>query len=273
MSQRGEVLVAIMNKTLDFSILREQLWYRIPISSQVKWLKDKWPPKWVAFYQTKKFDQDAFTINYVGKVSSIQEVYRWELFPDEPKDNKSKQKYFKINFHSIERMKRPIISRRWRRIVFISTTWEKFSTAEEINDLYLESSLEESVWKEFKRWNIPAERQEYIEIGKKSYFLDFAIYCAKGNIAIEADGDFWHANPDKAKEDNLRDTDLKLSGWEVFHFTSLQIQEQMSDYCLPTVVKKINSLGGVEEGKTVPRKIDLNVPPGSYQPSLFDFTE
>ena len=86
MTRRGEVLVAIMNKALDFSILRDQLWYRVPVSSQIKWLKDKWPPKWVAFYQTKKFDQDAYAINYYGKVSSIDKVYRWQLFPDEPKD-------------------------------------------------------------------------------------------------------------------------------------------------------------------------------------------
>lgn len=270
MSKLGEVLIAIMNKALDFSILRGQLWYRIPVSSQIKWLKEKWPPKWVAFYQTKKFDRDAYAINYIGKVSGIEEVYRWQLFPDEAKDKKSQQKYFKIKFDSIERLPHPIISRRWRRIVFIPTTWEKFSAAEEINDLYIESSLEESVWKEFKTWKIPAERQEYIKIGKRSYFLDFAVYCDKGNIAIEADGDFWHANPEKAEEDNVRDTDLKLAGWEVFHFSSHQIQEQMSDYCLPTVVKKINSLGGLDEGKTVPRKIDLDIPPGSYQPSLFD---
>ena len=52
----------------------------------------------------------------------------------------------------------------------------------------------------------------------------------------------------------LRDNDLKVLGWEVFHFNSHQIQEQMTEYCLPTVVKKINALGGVEEGKPVPRK-------------------
>ncbi len=270
MAKRGEVLVAIMNKSLDFAVLREKLWYPIPVSSKIKWLNDKWPPKWIAFYQTKKFDQDAYAINYFGKVSSIQEVYRWQLFPNESKDKKSWQKYFQIKFSSIERLPSPIKSRRWRRIVFIPTTWENFSAAEEINDLYIESGLEESVWKEFKTWNIPAERQEYIEIGKRNYFLDFAIYCAKDNIAIEADGDFWHANPEKAEEENVRDTDLKLSGWEIFHFSSHQIQEQMADFCLPTVVKKINSLGGVDEGKTVPRKIDLNVPPGSYQPFLFD---
>ena len=52
MSKRGEVLVAIVNKKLDFAILREQLWYRIPVSSVEKWIKERWSPKWLAFYQT-----------------------------------------------------------------------------------------------------------------------------------------------------------------------------------------------------------------------------
>jgi len=35
-SERGEVLVAILNNQLDFAILREQGWYRIPVSSVEK---------------------------------------------------------------------------------------------------------------------------------------------------------------------------------------------------------------------------------------------
>jgi len=49
MAKRGEVLVAIMNNKLDFAILREQGWYRIPVSSVKKWLKERWPPKYLAF--------------------------------------------------------------------------------------------------------------------------------------------------------------------------------------------------------------------------------
>ena len=54
MTSRGEVLVAIINNHLDFAIAREKHWYRIPVSSKEKWLKDRWPPKWLALYQTKK---------------------------------------------------------------------------------------------------------------------------------------------------------------------------------------------------------------------------
>jgi hypothetical protein len=48
MSKRGEVLVAIINNKLDFAILREQLWYRIPVSGAEKGirsggLQNGWP--------------------------------------------------------------------------------------------------------------------------------------------------------------------------------------------------------------------------------------
>lgn len=268
MSKRGEVLVAIINNRLDFAILRERLWYRIPVSSVEKWLKDRWHPKWLAFYQTMAFGAEKHAINYFGEVVDIREVRRWQLFPDEPHDEKSNRRYYQIFVKSIQQLPKPIYSRRYRRIVFIPTTWQKFIKAVEINDLFDESSLEDRLWAEFKRHSIPAERQEYIIAKGNNYALDFAIYCAKGSIDVETDGDFWHSNPEKAEQDNLRDNDLKREGWQVLRFNSRQIQEQVADYCVTTVAETINKLGGVDEGKVIPRKINLDS--GSYQPSLFD---
>lgn len=268
MSKRGEVLVAIVNKKLDFAILREQLWYRIPVSSVEKWIKERWSPKWLAFYQTMAFGTEKHAINYFAEVLDIREVCRWQLFPDEPHDEKSNRRYYQVFVKSIQTLPKPIYSRRYRRIIFIPTTWEKFITASEINDLSDESSLENKLWAEFKLHNIPAERQEFVIARKNDYALDFAIYCAKGNIDIETDGDFWHANPEKAEQDNLRDHDLSTEGWKILRFSEKQIQEQAASYCIETVSENINKLGGVDEGKVIPRKINLDS--GSYQPSLFD---
>lgn len=100
--------------------------------------------------------------------------------------------------------------------------------------------------------------------------LDFAIYCATGNIDVETDGDTYHANSEKSIEDNIRNNALEASGWNVLRFTTVQIQEQMLEYCVPQIVKMINNLGGVEEGRPLPRKIDLDAPEGSRQLGLFD---
>jgi copper chaperone CopZ len=75
----------------------------------------------------------------------------------------------------------------------------------------------------------------------------------------------------KAEQDNLRDHDLNTEGWKVLRFSEKQIQEQAASYCVKTVVENINKLGGVDEGKVITRKINLDR--GSYQPSLFDGVE
>jgi hypothetical protein len=145
MSKRGEVLVAIVNKKLDFAILREQLWYRIPVSSVEKWIKERWSPKWLAFYQTMAFGAEKHAINYFAEVLDIREVRRWQLFPDEPRDEKGNRRYYQVFLKSILTLPKPIYSRRFRRIIFIPTTWEKFVNASEINDLFDESSLEDKL--------------------------------------------------------------------------------------------------------------------------------
>ena len=193
---RGEVLVAIVNNVRDFAIAQEEHWYRIPVSSASRWLKDRWPPQWLAFYHTKVFGSEAHSVSYYARVIEIRRRYRWQLFPNEIPGDKSNRQYYQLILSPLERLAEPIVSRRWRRIVFIPTTWRKFINAAEINDLYDESPLEDRLWEEFKRHAISAERQEFITIKKQSYALDFAIYCAKGNMDVETDGDTWHANPE-----------------------------------------------------------------------------
>jgi very-short-patch-repair endonuclease len=271
MSYRGEVLVAIINNRPDFALAMEEHWYRIPVSSQEKWLKDRWPPKWLALYQTKKLGLEAYAVNYYARVRSIRQAFRWQLFPNQPRNEKSSRRYHQLLLEPLRSLPKPIVSRRRRRIVFIPTTWEKFSSAEEINDLYLESSLEDQLWTALKQKEIQPERQELVTIEDRNYFLDFAIYCALGKIDVETDGDEWHANPEKAALDNVRDNDLESAGWQSLRFTSHQIKDQVAEYCVPKIVRTINRLGGLEEeGKYMPRKIDPDAPTGTYQPSLFN---
>jgi very-short-patch-repair endonuclease len=270
MTARGEVLVAILNNLLDLAVARDQHWYRIPVSSVDRWLRGRWPPEWLAFYQTKVFGGEAYAVNYCARVLDVRRRYRWQLFPDQPRDEKSRRVYYQLILEPLRRLDRPIISRRWRRIVFIPTTWEKFSRAVEINDLYDESPLEDALWAALKRYQIPAERQEFVQVKDRAYALDFAIHCASGKIDVETDGDTWHADRERIPLDNLRDNALKTVGWRVLRFNTLQIRKEMDEYCLPTVVENINRLGGVDEGRLVPRRIDLDVPGGLQQLGLFD---
>jgi very-short-patch-repair endonuclease len=245
MTRQGEVLVAILNNRADMAIAQEQHWYRIPVSSVEKFLKRRWPPEWLAFYQTSVFGNEKYTVNFCAKVLDITICDRCQLFPLEPPNAKSHKRYCKLILSPLQKLPQPIVSHRQRRITFIPTTLHKLTTAAEINDLYDDSPLEDQLWQACKSLQINAERQERIKIKHNIYFLDFAIYCVRGNINVEADGDRWHSDRQRIPLDNLRDNDLGTLGWRTLRFNTTQVQEQMGHYCIPTVVENIDRLGGL----------------------------
>ncbi|MFB2972047.1 endonuclease domain-containing protein [Aerosakkonema sp. BLCC-F183] len=265
-----EVLVGILNTRLDLEIARDRHWYRIPVDSVNKFLKLRWPPQWIAFYQPGTFGKQAYAVRYYAQINQISEVFRWELFPELPNDYQSKKRYYKLEFSSLQRLPTPIVCRRARHLVFIQTTWKKFTNAVEINDLYDESPLEDKLWTEFKKLEINAERQEFVTVKNSTYALDFAIYCTYGKINIETDGDTWHADKERIPLDNERDNDLQTNGWHTLRFNTYHIQEKMTEYCLPTIIENINRLGGLkEEGRVFPRSIKSNSSAEFVQLSLF----
>jgi very-short-patch-repair endonuclease len=266
----GEVLVAILRDPADFQIACERHWYRIPIASVRKWLRKRWPPDWIAFYHPRIFGESAFSIHYYARVLDVRQVTRATLFPEEAAGPKSDIVYCQVVLDKLERLPRPIASRRRRRIVFIPTTWKKLIAAAEVNDLYDESPLEDLLYAEFTRIRMPVERQEYVKISDREYFLDFAVYCVNGELNIEADGDLWHANPGRAPLDNLRDNDLETAGWRLLRFNGAQVREEMAEYCLPTITQSVNNLGGIaEDGRAIPRRFQI-ADGGAYQADLFD---
>src|SRR5215210_2516490 len=189
---KGEVLVGVLNHPRDLTIAKEQHWYRIPVDQARKWINNRWPPDWLAFYHTKSIESEPYGVYYYARVHDIRTVPRHEIFPHEPRNLKSDRLYHQLVLGDVQRLERPILSRRWRRIVFIRSTWDKFSAAVEINDLFDESPLEDRLWVELKRRQIEAERQYFVTINGKDYALDFALECKKGNLDIETDGDTWH---------------------------------------------------------------------------------
>ena len=264
LENRGEVLIALLKDKSDFAILQELGWYRIPVTSAPR----RWPPKWLAFYQPKIFKEDAFRVHYYGEVADIQIVSRSELFPNEIESARSDRQYYKLSLTSLESLDRPILSLRPRRLLFIPTTWEKFRLAEQLNDLFDDSPLEDALWRELKRLLIRAERQWLFKVEEQYYFLDFALFCTKGSIAVETDGDTWHITPERAKQDNIRQNAIMSRGWSLLRFNTKAIREEMESYCIPEIQMTINNLGGPSDEGLVPRIFYPKT--GSTQLSLFE---
>jgi very-short-patch-repair endonuclease len=240
-SKRGEALVCVMNNVRDWKIAHDDLWYRIPAEKAPK----RWPPEWIAFYQTKIFGDEAFTVTWYGRVKWIDRLRRRDLFPDEGQHAKSNREYFQVHLESLQRLPKPIPSRRLRLIVFIPTTLHKLTTAEEINDLFDDSPLEDALWSEMKRLEMRAERQYYLKHDGDWFALDFALFCQKGNLDVETDGDRWHSALERIPEDNRRNNALAALGYQVLRFNTAQVREEMVEYCVPQLVETVNRLGGV----------------------------
>ena len=102
------------------------------------------------------------------------------MFPNEFPSAKSDLDYYRIQLKSLEERPEPIISLRPRRLVLPSTSWEKFTLAEQINDLFDDSPIEDLLWSAFKRIMIKAERQWGVYTRQRFYQLDFALFCSQG---------------------------------------------------------------------------------------------
>ncbi len=249
MSTPGEVLVAILNNQRDFGILQNEGWYRIPISNTPK----RWPPTWLAFYQTKIFDEEKYTVRYYGKVQSIQQVKRYELFPHELFGPKTNNRYYKVTLEQLLTLPQPIRSTRPRRIVFVPTTWQKFTQARQFNDLFNDSPLEDILWQQLELLHLNAERQWGVTVNKQNFFLDFAIFCNGGSLDVEADGDSYHIGKEEGQRDRQRNNALATAGWHVLRFNTQEIRERMTDYCVPRLLEVVNRLGGLQYERDIPR--------------------
>jgi len=259
----SEVLVALLKKKIQLVTLREKHWYHIPIDHAPK----RWPPEYIAFYQPSAFGDDAYRIRYYARVKEIVETPYKNLFPNLLKSSKSEKIYLQIFIDALKELSHPIPCRMPRAVVFISTKWNKFMHAEEMNDLFDDSPLEDDIWLALKSAGIPAERQWAEPVGKYFYQLDFAIFCNNGKIDVEADGNTWHAHRDRIPRDNQRNNDLEKGGWHVLRFNGKEIRDEKSKY-LVQVQETINRLGCLKDDGLVPRKFSKDED-GTQQLNLF----
>ena len=252
-NENKELLVALLPRTSALDILKTEGWYHIPFDTAPK----RWPPKMLGFYQGKVFGkEEGYKIRFYGEVSQIDIVPRKELFPDDEKNaHKAENLYYRVQLSKLEERPIPIISYRPRRLVFIPTTLEKFQFAEQINDLFDGSPLEDRLWQALKYIHILAERQWKIIVKNRNYYLDFAVFCNKGKLAIETDGYTYHFDSrNQIDYDTWRQNEIQIDNWRFLHYTTNQINDEAVSY-LSQIKKAIDQLGGVEVPEKYERKV------------------
>lgn len=265
-SQRGEMLLAVFKYKYSLTILQEEGWYHIPVDHAPK----SWPPKWMCFYQGKAFEKEAYRVEYYGELESYETVPYRELFPNRIESEKSNWLYYRVRLKELKQLPQTIPSFRPRRLSFVPTTWAKFESAEQINDLFDEGPLEDLMWKELKGLDVKAERQWALSVEKRNYYLDFAVFCNNGFIDIETDGDTWHAQRERIDRDNQRNNRLTAIGWRTLRFNGKQVRKQMAEYCLGEIERTVNTLGGLSEDGLVPRVFYQQGDQSIQQLSMFE---
>ena len=179
MYPEDRVLVGVMPDPRDFDLARSQHWYRVPEKSAPKGIH----AEYVAFYFTKKFDETLrWAVHFYARRTGHELVRRRDLLPDDVDHPRADQMYYKLQLGPMRQRTPPIPSLRWRRITFIDTTWDRFSAAEEINDLY--TSGADGLFVTLKESGLYPEREYSVREGGVRYVVDLAIPCQTGTVAI-----------------------------------------------------------------------------------------
>ncbi len=221
------VLLAILKDKRDLEIARVLGWYRIPLKSAPKTVA----VDYLAFYQTAKFGDEKWSVNYIAPVRGHELTTRAQLMRTQPDHPRADEPYYKIQIGPLEKLARPIPSRAWRRITFLYTTGEKLLAAEELNDLIVQSPERERLWQALRERGLAAEKHYERQEGGE---IDLAILCALGQLGISLG-----EPPREVKE---------RGDWQYLSFPEQAVATELRDV-LATIERAVRRLGGPAAGE------------------------
>ncbi len=173
------VLVGVMNHPRDFQLARDEGWYRIPVTHAPASTTDA---AILAFYFTTAFGDEKWAIHWYAEVRGHELVRRRDLFPEATDHPRADDLYYKLQIGPLIRREPPIPSLRWRRVTFIESTWDRFTVAEEINDLYVSGA--EGLYVTLKESGFFPELDYLVREGDNEYRVDLAVPCRAGIVSV-----------------------------------------------------------------------------------------
>ncbi len=179
------VLVGVMPDPADLAIAQEQHWYRIPQGQQ----KDGIHAEYIAFYFPAKFPEHMrHRIMYFARRTGHELVRRVDIKPDEPDHPRAHNRYYKVQLGPIREKNPPILSlTSWKRITFINTTWDRFTMAHEVNDLFsTDKQFVDRTYHDLKRKGIQPVRNVPITERGVTHQVDMAVRCKRGDVLISS---------------------------------------------------------------------------------------
>lgn len=243
-TEENTVLVAYMPTPKDLAIARTQGWYRIPVTHAPP-IITQGKATHIAFYQPSSFGDDRYRVRWYSPISSLAIRSRLDVLPTEIHHPSAQKQYYVVGCSQLQELPVPIRSRRPRRPIFFPTTLKKLMTATDINHLFNDSPLENLLWSELLKADIPAERQFDIKVGRYWLKLDFALFCKTRKIDVECDSDTHHLSQAAVEKDKWRSNMLAREGWNVLRFTSSMLRKEMRA-SMSMVAETVSRYGGIE---------------------------
>jgi hypothetical protein len=140
------ILVCVLPRPRDLEIARLLGWYRIPFRTAPKVVA----VDALAFYQPGMFGESGSRIEFIAPVRGQELTTRGELLRDEPDHPRAGEEYYKISLGPLERLAKPIIADKWRRLSFLYTTGEYLLQAQTFNDLVVQSDERQILWQSLR---------------------------------------------------------------------------------------------------------------------------
>ncbi len=132
MYPEDRVLVAVVNRRRDLDYLQGARWYRVPQAQ----FPDGLDVEYLAFFLSRAFKERNGGIHYYARCQGIELARRRDLLPDEAAHPRADAVYYKVQISSLLAKVPPILNPARRPVSFIFTTWDRFTSARQIGDLF-----------------------------------------------------------------------------------------------------------------------------------------
>ncbi len=174
--------MGVINRKRDLDKARYEHWYRIPRGRAPHGIH----AEYVAFFLSKAFDELNGGIHYYARRTGVELARRRDLLPDEANHSRADDLYHKLQLGDVRRKNPPVLNPTRRPIAFIYTTWDRFSEATEIADLYSDADrFVDRVFYALERSGVQPDR--VWEAERQAGGAQIKVECENGTVIAATD--------------------------------------------------------------------------------------
>ena len=133
MFPEDRVLIGVVRRQRDYRLARDEHWYRIPQRQMPHGIDAEYLG---LFLSGAVFKQQRSSVAYYAAVTGIELARRRDLLPAEIDHPRAEALYYRVSLGELQSRQPPITNPTHRRLGFIWTTWDRFTAAATIADLY-----------------------------------------------------------------------------------------------------------------------------------------